>query len=121
MEAKIVVLLDKGPELSRPEFSGSEGSKKFVGIDRVRLEFQHKRFDVGRDSLNGAHAIHIGNGLSPIITMTEATLHDAPGQSQGNRCGDVRGLSFALSIWYTYHVFFVKLLHRDSKFQRPKD
>ena len=59
MEAKIVVLLDKGPELSRPELSGLERSEKFVGIDRVRLEFQHKRFNVGRDSLNGAHATHI--------------------------------------------------------------
>jgi len=84
MEAKIVVLLNKSPELLRPEFSRPEGSKKCVGIDRMRLEFQHKRFDVGRDSLNGAHATHIRNGRSLIITMTEATLHDASGASQGS-------------------------------------
>ena len=98
MEAKIVVLLDKGPELLRPEFSRSEGSKKFVGIDRVRLEFQHKRFDVGGDSLNEAHATHTGNGLSPIITMTGSRLHDAPGPSQGSRCGNVRRLFFAVAL-----------------------
>ena len=63
MEAKIVVLSDKGPELLRPEFSGFERSEEFVGIDRMRLELQDKRFDVGRDSLNGAHATHIRNGL----------------------------------------------------------
>ena len=85
MEAKIVVLLDKGPELSRPEFSGFERSEKFVGIDRVRLEFQDERFNVGGGGLNGAHATHTKNGLSPIITMTEARLHDAPGPSQGNK------------------------------------
>ena len=104
MEAKIVVLLDKGPELSRPEFSGSESSKKFVSIDRVRPEFQDQRVDVGRDSLNGAHATHIRNGLSPIITMTEATLHDASGQSQGSRCCDVLGLSFAVKSANVNHV-----------------
>ena len=88
MEAKIMVLLDKSPELSRPEFSGFECSEEFVGIDRVRLEFQDKRFDVGRGSLNGAHATHIRNGLSRIITMTEGTLHDAlsPSQAAGSRC-----------------------------------
>ena len=96
MEAKIVVLLDKGPKLPRPKFSGFEGSEKFVGIDRVRLEFQDQRFDIGRDNLNGAHAIHVRYGLSPIITMTEGTLHDALGASQGSHRGDVRGLSFAV-------------------------
>ena len=85
MEAKIVVLLDKGPELLRPELLRPEGSKKFVGIDRVRLEFQHKRFDVGRDSLNGAHAIHIEYDILPIITMRECRLHDAPDPSQGSQ------------------------------------
>lgn len=85
MEAKIMVLLDKSPELSMPEFSGFERSEEFVGIDRVRLEFQDKRFDVGRGSLNGAHATHTRNGLSRIITMKECRLHDAPGASQGRR------------------------------------
>jgi len=70
MEAKIMVLPDKGPELSRSKLSRLERSEKLVGIDRVCLEFQDKRFDVGGGSLNGAHATHIGNGLSPIITMT---------------------------------------------------
>ena len=121
MEAKIVVLLDKAPELLSLEFSGFEGSEKFVAIDRVRLEFQHKRFDVGRDSLNGAHVTHTRNGISPIITIRECRLHDAPGQSQGSRCGVVHGLFFVFSIRYTYHVSFVKILHRDSKFQRSKD
>ena len=85
MEAEIMVLLNKGPELSGPEFSRPERLEKFVGIDRVRLEFQDKRFDVGGDSLNGAHTTLIRNGLSPIITMTESRLHDAPGLSQGSK------------------------------------
>ena len=117
MEAEIMVLPDKSPELAGLEFSRLERLKEFVGIDRVRLEFQDERFNVGGGSLNGAHATHTRNGLSPIITMTESRLHDAPVSSQGSRPGNVCGRSLVLSIRYTYHVFFVKLLHRDSKFQ----
>ena len=84
MEAKIMVLPDKSLELPRSKLSRRERSEKFVGIDRVCLEFQDKRFDVGRGSLNGAHTTLIRNGLSPIITMTESRLHDAFGPSQGS-------------------------------------
>ena len=78
MEAKIMVLPGKAPELSRLEFSSLERSEKFVRIDRMRPEFQDKRLDIGGDSLNGAHAIHVGYGILHIITMRKCRLHDAP-------------------------------------------
>ena len=80
MEAKIMVLPGKAPELSRLEFSSLERSEKFVRIDRMRPEFQDKRLDIGGGSLDGAHAIHIRNQKRYllIITMRECRLHDAP-------------------------------------------
>jgi len=66
MEAKIMVLPDKSPELPRSKLSRLERSEKFIGIDRVCLEFQDKRFDVGRGSLNGTHITHTRNGKTHI-------------------------------------------------------
>lgn len=87
-----MILPDKGPELSRRKLSRPERSEKFVGIDRVGLEFQDKRFDVGGGSLNRTHATHIKNRITSLIpyltyciTTTERRLHDAPGQSQGSK------------------------------------
>ena len=99
MEAKIMVLPDKGPELCRPEFSRPERSEKFVGIDRVCLEFQDKRFDVGRGSLNRAHSTHTRNGKTHIanhdddrMQITRCSRPVARQRGDERRCRDFRGV-----------------------------